>query len=172
MLSVLIASAALAFGTPAPITIAKWDQAVAPLAGQPITEGRKRKDWLKRIERVNREVNAVPYVPDGEVDDWKLPDRFKREGGDCEDYAIAKYYRLRKQGFPERDMRLTVARLSWGEIHAVLIVWLNGQMMILDNMSEEIEPGDYVKNLHVYYSVNRTGFFKHEGATEVMPATH
>lgn len=162
MLSVLLTAAALTFGTPAQVKIEKWEVAVAPLAGQPIEQGKKRKDWLKRIRKVNQQANAMPYVPDAYGDVWELPSEFWRHGGDCEDYAIAKYYRLRKQGFPERDMRVAVARLPWGEIHAVLLVWLNGQMMVLDNMNPDVMPGEYIKNLHLFYTVSRAGFWLHD----------
>ena len=46
-----------------------------------------------------------------------------QRGGDCEDYAVAKYFLLRELGFPAEDMRVLVTYdRSVRAHHAVLAV--------------------------------------------------
>jgi predicted transglutaminase-like cysteine proteinase len=63
-----------------------------------------------QINRVNRYVNAVAYRSDlanwGQDDRWVGPGEFFARGGDCEDYAIAKYFALRSLGISKDDLRI------------------------------------------------------------------
>ena len=148
---------------------AKWDKVVAPLAGLPIVRGRARDDWLTVIAQVNQEINTVPYVPEYGADVWQAPKQFYANGGDCEDFAIAKYYRLRREGYRERDMRVTIVRdRHTQEIHAFLALWLNGALIILDNRVNEPMPGERIKDFDVFYSVNRLGFYVPRGR-DILP---
>ena len=49
------------------------------------------------IVETQERINRLPYVPDPDGI-WKAPVDFYREGGDCEDFAIAKYFALRHLG--------------------------------------------------------------------------
>lgn len=84
------------------------------------------------LDWVNKEVNAVRYVPDrlnwGRADYWAAPKEFLERGGDCEDYAILKYYLLSEAGFTPNQMQI-----SFSEDHAVLIVSTEDGPLILDN---------------------------------------
>jgi predicted transglutaminase-like cysteine proteinase len=79
------------------------------------THARSLEDWRaflatladgddrRRIEAVNVYVNAFRYKPDFEsyeiVDVWQTPaEFFANAGGDCEDFAIAKFMSLRELG--------------------------------------------------------------------------
>src|SRR5215216_667478 len=55
------------------------------------------KDSEEKLKIVNDFFNQFEYIPDqeekGQEDYWKTPDEFVRDGGgDCEDFAIAKYF--------------------------------------------------------------------------------
>lgn len=68
-------------------------------------------------------------------DYWASPAEFMAMGaGDCEDFAIAKYFLLRALGFPEESLRLMVATLADGTAHMVLLVSLMGKVLVLDNL--------------------------------------
>jgi transglutaminase-like putative cysteine protease len=58
----------------------------------------------EQLIQVNRYVNEIQYMQDvanwGESDHWAAPAEFFANGGDCEDYAIAKYFLLRELGVP------------------------------------------------------------------------
>jgi predicted transglutaminase-like cysteine proteinase len=54
---------------------------------------------LSILNKINDEVNAIPYVSDqdmyGKADYWASPEEFyANNGGDCEDFAIAKLKRM------------------------------------------------------------------------------
>ena len=54
--------------------------------------------------------------------------------GDCEDFAIAKYFALRDLGFPASQMRIVVLKDTLRNLdHAVTAVYLDGDAWILDN---------------------------------------
>ena len=86
-----------------------------------------------RIAWVNRKLNKVRYRSDasnwGASDHWATPIEFIERGGDCEDYAIAKYRILRELGVSASDMQIAITR-----DHAVLIVDTAGGPVVLDNL--------------------------------------
>src|ERR1700753_3221158 len=63
-----------------------------------------------QLNAVNQWANARPYVEDrvnwGVPDYWETPAQFLAHGGDCEDYAIAKYFSLVKLVFSPHDLRI------------------------------------------------------------------
>src|SRR5262245_54241810 len=79
-----------------------------------------------QIEEVNSAINHEPYREDreqfGRDDVWQTPVSFARQGGDCEDYAIAKYFVLRLLGFTDANLRVVVlTRDNWEQVHALLL---------------------------------------------------
>lgn len=94
---------------------------------------------MEVLERVNESVNrSITPKPDrysnGMRDHWKLAP----SAGDCEDFAVTKRAALIEQGFPAHALRLAVARTSWGEGHAVLIVRTDKGDLVLDNRHSRI----------------------------------
>ena len=85
------------------------------------------------VTEVNEYYNKVPYVKE-EKDDWKTPRRFMREGGDCEDYTIAKYHAL-KRNHRVAILLGNVNTKGGRGYHAVLLVdgW-----WVLDNTTNKI----------------------------------
>lgn len=83
------------------------------------------------VQRVNAHVNAVPYVYEA-INDVKSPARFYKEGGDCEDYAVAKYYELKKLGVPVNTMHMVYLQQG-KEGHAVL--WVENKDGSIDELS-------------------------------------
>lgn len=118
---------------------------------------------LDQIKAVNRYVNRVPYIEDqanyGTADYWAEPGEFLARGGDCEDYAIAKYISLRALGLADADMRIVAL---WDtdrrDFHAVLAVRIGGRALVLDNRTARIRPLDEVENYRPVYSVNEAGW--------------
>ena len=97
------------------------------------------------IATVNAAVNrALRYSPDrvvwGRGDYWATPAETARKGaGDCEDFAIAKYWLLRSLGFGTEQLQLVVLEdTRKGVYHAVLAVHLEGTRYILDNLSDRV----------------------------------
>jgi predicted transglutaminase-like cysteine proteinase len=66
----------------------------------------------KRRYRNDRRQTSLSAAPGGEAvlrNHWSTLLEFLKRGGDCEDYAVAKYFLLRELGFPAEDMRVLVA---------------------------------------------------------------
>lgn len=104
-------------------------------------EGSGGRDFETAI-RINRLVNAMPYRSEGEgADVWKTPREFANGGGgDCEDFAIAKYYLMRRAGWTDDDLILLVAfmRKTPGVAHAVTVFRSGNFMYVMDNMNKNI----------------------------------
>jgi arylamine N-acetyltransferase len=80
-------------------------------------------------------------------------------GGDCEDFALTKYFALRSLGFDDAAMRIAVV---WDgvdrEEHAVLLVRVRDKLWLLDNKAAGIEPAAaYADRYRLIYSVNASG---------------
>jgi predicted transglutaminase-like cysteine proteinase len=128
-----------------------------------------------KLESVNRFVNGAPYVRDqdrvGTLDHWSSPLEFLAEGGDCEDYAIAKYVSLRELGMAPRDLRIVVLEdRSRGLAHAILAVRVGSEILVLDNQSDTIETFQRVPHYDPYYAVNEEGRWLHRIPNQPAPA--
>ncbi|MEG2004957.1 MAG: transglutaminase-like cysteine peptidase, partial [Bilophila sp.] len=67
---------------------------------------------LEQLKAVNLFWNKWPYREDrdvyGKADYWAIPEQFRKNSGDCEDYSIAKYFTLRALGVDIDTMRIVV----------------------------------------------------------------
>ena len=121
-------------------------------------------DNLKKLRMVNDFFNRINFVNDidlwGKEDYWATPlQMLTSNGGDCEDYSIAKYFTLRKMGIPAERMRLTyVKALNLNQAHMVLTYYPapDVEPLILDNLVNEIQTASSRKDLQPVYSFNST----------------
>jgi predicted transglutaminase-like cysteine proteinase len=97
------------------------------------------------LDLVNRTVNgAMTYRSDADVwgvgDYWATPVEMARKGaGDCEDFAIAKYWALRSLGVPEEKLQLVLLQDTRRQLfHAVLIAHTGSGAYVLDNVSNRL----------------------------------
>ncbi len=119
-----------------------------------------------RLIEVNAAVNRVTYIEDranyGVEDYWASLDQFLARGGDCEDFAIAKYMLLRRSGVPAEAMRVVVVRdVALATSHAILAVTVAGKAYILDNQAPSVKPAAEVVRYQPVYSINETGWWLH-----------
>lgn len=128
-------------------------------------------------QKVNDTVNARPYILDnrnwGQTDYWATPVEFLERGGDCEDFAIAKYTALRALGVPEERLRLAIVHDKEKNIpHAVLVVYEEGTALILDNQTPGVRDSSRVGRYRPIFSINRTAWWLHTapGTTVVASA--
>jgi predicted transglutaminase-like cysteine proteinase len=129
---------------------------------------------MAQLRAVNDYLNRVPYVSDlanyGRSDRWATPAEFLLRGGDCEDYAIAKYVSLRRLGFADDSLRIVVVNdEARGIPHAVLSVRLDGASWILDNVTAAILADRDQPSYRPIYSLNMAGRWLH-GRAGVEPA--
>jgi predicted transglutaminase-like cysteine proteinase len=116
-----------------------------------------------QLDAVNRWANAKPYVEDmtnwALPDYWETPGEFIAHGGDCEDYAIAKYFSLVRLGFSPRDLRIVIVSDSRAhDFHAVLVARLDGNDWLLDNQLPDVMPLAAEPQYAPVYSLNEQGW--------------
>ena len=130
-----------------------WLQTVANLKGKPAAE---------QLDRINRYVNRHPYIADVQ-DFWETPGEFFEFNGDCEDYAIAKYWSLRLIGWPPEKLRLVVLQdLNLNVAHAVLVAYLDdSKVMMMDNQIAQVVEVNSVRHYRAYYSINEQHWWLH-----------
>jgi predicted transglutaminase-like cysteine proteinase len=118
----------------------------------------------EKLEKVNRFFNYFRFVDDiklwGVKNYWATPIEFIGvNGGDCEDYSIAKYYTLLELGVPDEKMRITMVKaLRLNQYHMVLAYYETpGSVpLILDNIDGKIKPATKRNDLLPVYSFNGT----------------
>lgn len=130
---------------------------------------------LAKLEAVNHRINgSIAYVSDqqawGQDDYWATPEETLKLGqGDCEDFAIAKYFGLLKLGVPVERLRLTyVKTLSRNSAHMVLAYYAspNAQPLILDNLNSQVLPAAARRDLLPVYSFNAQGIYLAKAPTQ------
>ncbi len=127
----------------------------------------RSRDARYQINAVNRYMNAVRYISDrrnnGATDYWSTPREFLGRGGDCEDYAIAKYLSLRALGFDPNAMRIVVLQdMSRNLAHAVLVLHQQGERLVLDNQLKMVVAARKIRHYRPYYSINESYWWRHK----------
>jgi predicted transglutaminase-like cysteine proteinase len=126
-----------------------------------------KNEWQK-INLVNQYFNKrIEYQNDdqlwGKKDYWASPiETLARGAGDCEDFAIAKYFSLINLGVSEDKIRLMYVRqLTVNEPHMVLIYFESpGEVpFVLDNFNHKLLPASQRNDLKPIYSFNGQGLW-------------
>jgi predicted transglutaminase-like cysteine proteinase len=125
------------------------------------------KDVKHQLTEVNRFFNQFAYNDDmklwGQEDYWATPEEFIGiNGGDCEDYVVAKYFALRSLGVADEHLYLTyVKALKENRAHMVLSYFETPKStpLILDNYNPEILLADKRRDLLPVYSFNAKSLF-------------
>jgi len=138
---------------------AEWRDLIAELSDMP---------FRAKLEAANAAINRHPYVTSmrnwGESNHWETPLEFLRKGGQCQDYAIAKYLALRAAGVPAERVRVVVLRdMRLGVDHAVTVAYGEGEALVLDNQSGALLAPDSLLHYQPYYSISEQGWWLHRG---------
>lgn len=121
---------------------------------------------MDKLRRVNARFNQYPYRLDqdvwGKSDYWATPAEFAARSGDCEDYAIIKYYALKELGVAPDSMRIVALKDTIRNIgHAVLVVYAQHTAWVLDNQTDLVLPHERYGHYLPQYSVNETNRWAH-----------
>ncbi|MTW21449.1 sulfate adenylyltransferase [Allochromatium palmeri] len=155
----------------------EWIAAIEKQHG--IQAGERARAWQSMMESaqdlseddklrvVNDFFNQLRFLDDvalwGVSDYWTTPFEFLvKNGGDCEDFAIAKYFTLIHVGVPEERLRLTyVKALDYDQAHMVLTYFATPRAtpLVLDNLNPHILPATERADLQPVYSFNGTGLW-------------
>ena len=144
-------------------------QVMASLAG---------RDDAAKIKAVNDFYNQrLAYMEDidnwGQVDYWASPlEALGKGAGDCEDYAIGKYFTLTSLGVPHARLRMVYVRASIAGApngfvaHMVLAYYAtpDAEPLVLDNLQPVIRPAGERPDLSPVFSFNAEGLWQGVGS--------
>lgn len=124
-------------------------------------------DPKSQMKEINKFMNSHRYIVDpvnwGLLDYWASPGEFFQRQGDCEDYAIAKFLSLRILELPADDMRVVILNdLNLRVAHAILAIYIDSEVMVLDNQLSIMIEARRIRHYQPIYSVNETGWWKHK----------
>lgn len=155
----LIAQAAKDFGEAAAQRIQRWQALFGEL---------KEASEANKIQRVNQFFNeeirfANDHLHWSQEDYWATPyEALTSNGGDCEDYVIAKYHALKKLGVEGDKLRITyVKAVRLNEAHMVLTYFPTKDAipLVLDSLINVISQADKRPDLVPVYSFNADGMW-------------
>jgi predicted transglutaminase-like cysteine proteinase len=130
----------------------KWLELTARISSLPVRE---------RLRAVNEAFIRIDYRNDketwGQIDYWTSPQELlSREQGDCEDYALAKYFTLRALGYAaDQLLILTYRDTKINAGHTVLMVREGNKWHVLDNRHRMMMP-------LAYYAFNKPIYILNE----------
>ena len=132
-----------------------------------------------KLKTVNRFFNQIFYETD--IKNWKVKDYWAtrmeflgKAKGDCEDYAIAKYFTLKQLGIPEKKLFITYVKLlRLKQAHMVLTYFKEPQAVpyVLDNYNVKILIATKRTDLKPVYSFNGSSLYlaKQKGLGKALP---
>ena len=159
------------YGPKAQQRVILWDK---------MLEDNKNAKIIKKLKSVNDFFNRLKYLSDQKVwkknDYWASPFEFLGVGaGDCEDYAIAKYFALRALGIPDKKLKITYVKLKqrgtkYEQAHMVLNYYhkANSTPIILDNVNKKLKLATKRKDLKPIYSFNASGLWAAQNKTKTL----
>ena len=146
------------YGTSARLRLNEWVEL--------IRDDKSTTDMEKLI-KVNDFFNTLEFVEDSihweQHDYWATPVEFlASNGGDCEDFSLAKYFTLKAMGVNERRLNLTyVKAMGLDQAHMVLTYFEvpGEESLVLDNLIGDIKLASERTDLLPVYSFNGTGLW-------------
>ncbi len=141
------------YGTRAKLRLNRWQKLIKDL---------RNESEKSKLEKVNNFFNKVRFLDDikhwKKNDYWATPVEFLvTNGGDCEDFTIAKYYTLKALGVKMSKMSIAyVKALDYNQAHMVLTYYSSprAEPVILDNLIPQIKRASKRKDLLHVYSFN------------------
>jgi len=133
-----------------------------------------RGDEEQRLTVINQFFNRrILFREDtevwGQIDYWASPlEMFGKGAGDCEDYAIGKYFALTAAGIAPARLRLVYVKAMLGGVggvqqaHMVLAYYPGptAEPLILDNLIGDIRPASRRPDLVPVFSFNADGLWQ------------
>lgn len=147
---------------------------------RPVLTAALGQDDLGRLQAINQFFNRrIAFRDDrdvwGEVDYWASPLEMLQKGeGDCEDFAVAKYFSLRVAGMSAHKLRLVYVRAQTGgpggpvQAHMVLAYYEapGAEPLILDNLLGDVRPASKRPDLTPVFSFNGEGLWQGTGVQQ------
>ncbi len=179
------ATAAADFDKLLSTSVARWGNRMVAQVGswRNVIRASSGAAELERLTRVNNYFNQLMRFGEdadiwGQLDYWATPmESLHRAAGDCEDFAIAKYYTLLQTGLAPEKLRLTYVRAKLSALqdpvpHMVLAYYElpTAEPLILDNLVGEISPASKRPDLTPVFTFNSAGIFNGSAGTTPLQA--
>jgi predicted transglutaminase-like cysteine proteinase len=132
-----------------------------------IRQDRSKAD-REKLEKVNRFFNSkIRFANDIDVwgikDYWATPIEFLcKAAGDCEDFAIAKYFTLKAMGVDDEKLRITYVKAIQYNIHHMVLTYYSepeAEPLVLDNLVDSISPASKRTDLMPIFGFNGSGLW-------------
>ena len=141
------------YGKRAQLRLDRWQKLIKDL---------RNTNEPTKLKKVNDFFNKVRFIVDikhwRKKDYWATPVEFLvTNGGDCEDFTIAKYYTLKALGVDIAKLSIAyVKALDYNQAHMVLTYYSSprAEPVILDNLIPQIKKASKRKDLLHVYSFN------------------
>jgi predicted transglutaminase-like cysteine proteinase len=155
----LLKQAEIKYGKDAATRLLEWEEM--------IRQDKSRTD-REKLEKVNHFFNSrIRFANDLEIwgvsDYWATPVEFLcKKAGDCEDFAIAKYFTLLAMGMEEEKLNISyVKALQYRIAHMVLTYYSepDAEPLVLDNLVDTISPASRRTDLLPVFSFNGSGLW-------------
>lgn len=121
-----------------------------------------------KLQKVNNFFNSrIRFANDIDVwgiqDYWATPIEFIcKSAGDCEDFAIAKYFTLKTMGIPDERLKITYVKAVQQNMHHMVLTYYStpeAEPLILDNLVDSISPASRRTDLAPIFSFNGSGLW-------------
>jgi len=156
-----LSGAARKHGPTARLRLAAWVKLMAENGAKPEAE---------KLQIVNAFFNQIPWVSDpqhwNKPDYWATPtEMLATNGGDCEDFSIAKYFTLIAIGVSIDKLKITYVKARdpnpINQAHMVLTYYQRPESvpLVLDNLIPEIKPATERPDLTPVYAFNGDGLW-------------
>lgn len=136
----------------------------------------KNYELIRKLSHVNSFINKILPAHDisttSSVDYWATPKEFLLQGhGDCEDYAISKYFTLLELGIKKEKLYFAVVDIKAERSSHMILLYLenkNSTPLVLDNLSSKVIPLTKRTNLIPKFAFNEIDSYKfnHQKFTE------
>lgn len=139
-------------------------------------------DFDRRIAFINIEVNQrIEYVADPAsvpgADVWSTPcETLARGAGDCEDFAITKFFLLLASGYPQHGVRLLYARYRRIDLQAApvphmvaLAQWPFVDPLVMDSVNPLLIALSRRDDLHPIFSFDQSAIWQQVDAVPMSP---
>ena len=132
-----------------------------------IRQDRSRTD-LDKLKLANNFFNSkIRFSNDydvwGVLDYWATPIELICKGaGDCEDFAIAKYFTLKAMGLPDEKLKITYVKAVQQNMHHMVLTYYSdpeAEPLVLDNLVDSINPASKRTDLVPIFSFNGSGLW-------------
>ncbi len=136
----------------------------------------KDYELIRKLSHINSFINKILPAHDistaSSIDYWATPKEFLLQGhGDCEDYAISKYFTLLELGIKKENLYFAIVDIKGERSSHMILLYLenkNSTPLVLDNLSSKVIPLSKRVKLIPKFAFNEIDSYKftHQKFTE------